>query len=169
MKFILPNQETVSGRPFSNWSLRLNQRWEDLGLWQRRREILFSSLWYLVHSFLSALSGPLCPFNQKVQRKAPEGGWSFKRQLSIFAQEWTYRGNPLIWDTRQTAYQKTNSLHWCSLQLPTSVLFSHTWNCFYNIILVTFFSLFWWAIENAGDKFLGYLKGEKIVALSFLT
>lgn len=63
VKFILPNQETVSSeRPFSKRSLRLNQRWEDLGMWQRGREILFSSLW---HRFtpssllLAALFAPL--------------------------------------------------------------------------------------------------------------
>lgn len=38
-------------------------------------------------------------------------------------------------------------------KLPISVLFAYTWNHFYNIILVAFFSLFWWATENAGDKF----------------
>lgn len=45
VKLILPNQETVSReRPFSKRSLRLNQRSENLGMWQRRREILFNSL-----------------------------------------------------------------------------------------------------------------------------
>lgn len=75
VKLILPNQETVSSeRPFSKKSLRLNQRFKDLGMGQRRREILFNSLQHQGHSLLSALPGPLCPFNQKVQRKTPERG-----------------------------------------------------------------------------------------------
>lgn len=29
--------------------------------------------------------------------------------------------------------------------------FSYTWNSFYNVILVAFFSLYWWAIEKVDD------------------
>lgn len=56
VKLVLPNQEQKVVR-FGKRSLR----WEALGMWQRRREVLLNSLWHQGHSLFPALPGPLCP------------------------------------------------------------------------------------------------------------
>lgn len=128
-----------------------------------------------VHPLLSALGGPLCPFNQKAQRKAPGTGWSFKRQLSNFAHKLCgrYRKNPLVWNTRQKNLSKglNRCTCWCSLQV--------TYKCFVFLYLklllwyyfggfFSFLSSDWQLTMQISFKDIWGEK-RKAVALSFLT
>lgn len=120
VKFILPNQEAVSGRPFSKRSLRLNQRWEDLGMWPRRRESLFNSLWHPVHSLLSALSASLCPLIKRFRERHQEAE-VLRGSFPTLHTNGRYRENPLIWNTQQKQpVKRTKSLH--TLMLSASYL-----------------------------------------------